>query len=47
MDLDQESPRSLPSSLVPRIHAVIGYKLQHSNPLLSMFTESTALGTYI
>lgn len=45
MDLDQESPQSLPSSLVPRIHAVIGYKLQHSNPLLSMFTESTALGS--
>ena len=34
MEIDEHNPLSLPSSLVPRIHAVASFKLQHSNPLL-------------
>ncbi|XP_046864540.1 mini-chromosome maintenance complex-binding protein-like isoform X2 [Xenia sp. Carnegie-2017] len=34
MNIDDDNPHLLPSSLVPRLHAIIGYKRQHSNPCL-------------
>ncbi|XP_028406864.1 mini-chromosome maintenance complex-binding protein-like [Dendronephthya gigantea] len=35
MEVEEDDPHSLPSSIVPRIHAVLSFKLEHSNPCLS------------
>ena len=35
MEVEEDNPHSLPSSVVPRLHAVVSLKLEHSNPCLS------------
>ena len=35
MEVEDDNPHSLPSSIVPRLHAVVSFKLEHSNPFLS------------
>jgi hypothetical protein len=43
MEVEEDSPHFLPSSVVPRIHAVISFKLEHSNPCLP--SDLSEIGT--
>jgi hypothetical protein len=43
MEVEEDNPHSLPSSVVPRLHAVVSFKLEHSNPCLS--TGVSEIGT--
>jgi hypothetical protein len=42
MDMAEQNAHSPPSSLVPRLHAIVSYKLEHINPYLPRDLNNTA-----
>lgn len=45
MEVEDDNPHFLPSSIVPRIHAVVSFKLEHSNPLICSSSGPSEIGT--
>ena len=47
MEVEEDNPHSLPSSVVPRLHAVVSFKLEHSNPRLSAVVSDIGISAKI